>query len=222
MKKIVVFDFDGTVILGDQPYLRCAKIISNKLPDTEATAFLYTVTLALNHSIPFPGEDGWNMLSNLSREYSNKDLFTEAFHQTRREMLVTTDMTFMPDSVKDLLGKIKPVSILALASNSPPQYVEPIVRRYSLDSDFSYIQPKAGKPMGFTQLVKRIVEQEKLHDEYRVLSVGDHYPNDILPAVESGWDGAFVNPFRLDTRRSTISDESIEALSPWILEWVQK
>ncbi|EQD26465.1 Haloacid dehalogenase domain protein hydrolase [mine drainage metagenome] len=183
---------------------------------------LNTVNSALKHSIPFPGEDGWNMLSNLSSEYSNEDLFTEAFHQTRKEMLVRLDMTFMPDSVKDLLEKIKPISVLALASNSPPEYVEPVVRRYSLDRYFNYIKPKAGKPMGFTQIVDRIVQGEELDDEYSVLSVGDHYPNDILPAVESGWDGAFVNPFRLEARKSTISDESIEALSPWIIEWVRK
>ncbi len=222
MKKIVVFDFDGTIILGEKPYLRCAEIISTKLPDTEAVAFLKTVKSALDHSIPFPGEDGWSMLSSLSSKYSKEDLFTEAFHQTRKEMLARPDMTYMPDSVNNLLEKIKPISILALASNSPPQYVEPVVRRYSLDHYFDYIQPKAGKPMGFMQLVKRTVENEKLHDDYCVLSVGDHYPNDILPAVEAGWDGAFVNPFLLDMRKSTISDKSVESLSPWILKWVQK
>ena len=61
MRKIVVFDFDGTVILGDQPYLRCAEIISKQLSPSDADAFLSKVNAALTHSIPFPGEDGWNL-----------------------------------------------------------------------------------------------------------------------------------------------------------------
>jgi FMN phosphatase YigB (HAD superfamily) len=71
-------------------------------------------------------------------------------------------------------------------------------------------------------MVMQIINQEKLPEDCRVLSVGDHYINDILPAVESGWDGAFVNPFGLDPRKSTVSAENIEALSDWITDWVQK
>ncbi len=222
MRKIVVFDFDGTVILGDQPYLRCAEIISKQLSPSDADAFLSKVNAALTHTIPFPGEDGWNLLSNLSREYISGDAFTTAFHETRREMLVRDDMTYMPDSVKLLLRRIKPFAVLALASNSPPPYVEPVVRKYSLDSYFSYVNPSAQKPARFHHMVMQIINQEKLPEDCRVLSVGDHYINDILPAVESGWDGAFVNPFGLDPRKSTVSAENIEALSDWITDWVQK
>lgn len=221
MSKIVVFDFDGTVILGDQPYYRCAEIISKQLNSSDADAFLLKVKAALTHSIPFPGEDGWNLLSNLSREYISSDAFRIAFHETRKEMLENDGMTYMPDSVKLLLKRIKPYAVLALASNSPPPYVEPVVRKYSLDSYFSYVRPSAQKPAGFHQMVMQIINQEKLPENCRVLSIGDHYINDILPAVESGWDGAFVNPFRLDPRKSTISAENIESLSDWITDWAQ-
>ncbi|MGC8515388.1 MAG: HAD family hydrolase [Thermoplasmata archaeon] len=222
MRKIVVFDFDGTVILGDQPYYRCAEIISKQIHSSDAEAFLSRVNAALTHTIPFPGEDGWNLLSNLSREYISSDAFTSAFHETRKEMLENDGMTYMPDSVKLLLRRIKPYAVLALASNSPPPYVEPVVRKYSLDSYFSYVRPSAQKPAGFQHMVMQIIDHEKLHEDCRVLSVGDHYINDILPAVESGWDGAFVNPFRLDPRKSTVSAENIGALSDWIIDWVHK
>jgi FMN phosphatase YigB (HAD superfamily) len=222
MRKVVVFDFDGTVILGDKPYYRCAEIISKQLPASEANVFLSRVEGALAHSIPFPGEDGWNMLSDLSREFTSNDIYTASFHQTRKEMLEKGDMTYMPDAVKALLGRIRPYVVLALASNSPPIYVEPVVRKYSLDSYFTYVRPGAGKPAGFVRMVRQIIEQERLPKDCRVLSVGDHYINDIFPAVESGWDGAFVNPFGLDPRRSTVSAENIADLSPWIVSWATK
>ncbi len=222
MEKIVVFDFDGTIMVGDQPYLRCAEIISKKMTVKDADDFLSTVKAALNHSISFPGEDGWSMLASLSKRYAKESIFTEAFHETRKEMLSSEEMTYVPVSVKVLLTEIKPYSILALASNSPAKYVEPVLERYSLHSFFKYILPGAGKPAGLRQLVMNIANLEKLDGAYEVLSIGDHYVNDILPAVESGWDGAFVNPFGLDRRLSTISGESIATLSQWILNWVKK
>jgi|YelNatPaOPRAMG01_1025707.scaffolds.fasta_scaffold10065_6 FMN phosphatase YigB (HAD superfamily) len=222
MRKVVVFDFDGTVIQGDQPYYRCAEIIAQQIPSSEADAFLSRVRAALSHSIPFPGEDGWNLLSNLSREYISSDAFRAAFHETRKEMLEKEEMIYMPDSVTLLLRRIKPYAVLALASNSPPAYVEPVVRRYSLDSYFSYVRPSAQKPAGFEYMVRQIISNEKLPDDCKILSVGDHYINDILPAVESGWDGAFVNPFGLDPRKSTVSARTIEELSDWIIDWVRR
>ncbi len=221
MRKVVVFDFDGTVILGDQPYYRCAEIISKQLPASDADAFISKVKAALTRSIPFPGEDGWNMLSNLSREFSSKDTFTAAFHETRKEMLEYGNMTYVPESVKVLLRRIKQYAVLALASNSPPSYVEPVLRKYSLDSYFSYVRPGAGKPAGFEYIVRQIIDHEKLPVDFMLLSVGDHYINDILPAVESGWDGAFVNPYGVDPRKSTVSAGDIDALSEWITDWVQ-
>lgn len=217
-----MFDFDGTVIQGDQPYYRCAEIIAQKIPSSDGAVFLSRVNAALTHSVPFPGEDGWNLISNLSREYISREAFSKAFHETRKEMLEKRVMTYMPDSVKLLLSRIKPFAVLALASNSPPPYVEPEVRRYFLDSFFSYIRPSAQKPAGFEHIVREIIGHEKLPDDCKVLSVGDHYINDILPAVESGWDGAFINPYGLDPRKSTISARNLEAISDWIINWVQK
>ena len=222
MTKLVIFDFDGTIIQGDQPYYRCAEIISKKLPSSAVEPFLSKVKAALMHSIPFPGEDGWSMLYNLSSDHITRDEFSAAFHLTRREMLEDEKMTYMPEAVKALLESVRQSAILVLASNSPAAYVEPVVRRYSLDNYFSHIMPGAAKPAGFEPMVRKVIEDEKLGRGYMVLSVGDHYTNDIMPAVKLGWDGAYVNPYKLDKRGSTVSGGSVEELSPWIVEWTMK
>ncbi|MCL4451991.1 MAG: HAD family hydrolase [Candidatus Thermoplasmatota archaeon] len=218
----MIFDFDGTIIQGDQPYYRCAEIISKQLPSSVVEPFLSKVKAALTHSMPFPGEDGWSMLYNLSSNYITRDEFSAAFHLTRREMLEDEKMTYMPDAVKVLLESLKKSAILVLASNSPAAYVEPVVRRYSLDDYFSYIRPGAAKPAGFEPMVRQVIENEKLDRGYKVLSVGDHYTNDIMPAVKLGWDGAYVNPYGLAPKESTVSGGSIEELSPWIIDWAMK
>ena len=55
--------------------------------------------------------------------------------------------------------------------------------------------------------------------DLKVLSIGDHYANDIQPALRMKWDTAFINPFHLDGRGSTVSGQSISDLSEWIVSW---
>ena len=90
--------------------------------------------------------------------------------------------------------------------------------KLDLEKHFDYVRFSAKKPEGLIDLVFSISGRMDPAD-LKVLSVGDHYVNDIQPALMMKWDTAFINPFQLDSRGSTVSGQSITELSEWIVSW---
>ena len=218
MKKIVVFDFDGTITTGISHYIYCASIIAGSLEPPYANAFLEEVNNSFNGKIPFIGEDGWDLLNRISMKYSDRKLFENAFHQTRKHMLLNIHNGDLSENVINLLKEVHSLSTTALASNSPEEYVKGYLDRLDLEKHFDYIRFSAKKPDGLIDLVSSISGGMNPAD-LKVLSIGDHYVNDIQPALMMKWDTAFINPFHLDSRGSTVSGQSISDLSEWIVSW---
>ena len=218
MKKIVVFDFDGTITTGISHYIYCAHIIADSLEPPYADAFLEEVNNSFNGKIPFIGEDGWDLLNRISRKYSDRNLFEHSFHQTRRHMLLNINKGDLSEDVISLLKDVHSLCTTALASNSPEEYVKGYLDKLDLEKHFDYVRFSAKKPEGLIDLVFSISMGTDPGD-LKVLSVGDHYVNDIQPALRMKWDTAFINPFHLDSRGSTVSGQSISDLSEWIVSW---
>ena len=218
MKKIVVFDFDGTITTGISHYIYCANIIADNLEPPDANAFLDEVDNSFSGKKPFIGEDGWDLLNRISRKYSDRNLFEPSFHQTRRHMLLNIHKGDLSENVISLLKDVHSLCTTALASNSPEEYVKGYLDKLDLEKHFDYIRFSAKKPEGLIDLVFSISGRMDPAD-LKVLSVGDHYVNDIQPALMMKWDTAFINPFQLDSRGSTVSGQSITELSEWIVSW---
>ncbi len=218
MKKIVVFDFDGTLTSGISHYIYCANIIADNLEPSDANAFLEEVNSSFNGKIPFIGEDGWDLLNRISLRYSDKGLFDNAFHQTRKNMILNIHKGDLSEKVIDLLKEVHSQCTTALASNSPEEYVKGYLDRLDLWRYFDYVRFSARKPDGLIELVSSIAPGTD-PSNLKVLSVGDHYINDIQPALRMNWDTAFINPFNVDKRGSTVSGQSISDLSDWIISW---
>ena len=218
MKKIVVFDFDGTITTGISHYIYCANIIADNLEPPYANAFLDEVNNSFSGKKPFIGEDGWDLLNRISRKYSDRNLFEPSFHQTRRHMLLNIHKGDLSENVISLLKDVHSLCTTALASNSPEEYVKGYLDKLDLEKHFDYVRFSAKKPEGLIDLVFSISMGTDPGD-LKVLSVGDHYVNDIQPALRMKWDTAFINPFHLDSRGSTVSGQSISDLSEWIVSW---
>lgn len=221
MKKIVIFDFDGTITTGTSHYIYCARLIADNLEPSDASAFLDEVDNSFSGKIPFIGEDGWDLLNRISMRYSDRKLFETAFHETRRDMLRKIDKTVLSENVIMLLKETHSLCTTALASNSPEEYVKGYLDRLDLNRYFNYVRFSARKPEGLIDFVFSISKETEAAD-LKVLSVGDHYVNDIEPALRMKWDTAFINPFHLDRRGSTVSGQSISDLSDWIVSWCKK
>jgi len=218
VKKIVVFDFDGTITTGISHYIYCANIIADNLEPPYADAFLDEVNNSFSGKKPFIGEDGWDLLNRISRKYSDRNLFEHSFHQTRRHMLLNIHKGDISENVISLLKDVHSLCTTALASNSPEEYVKGYLDKLDLEKHFDYVRFSAKKPEGLIDLVFSISGGMDPAD-LKVLSVGDHYVNDIQPALRMKWDTAFINPFHLDSRGSTVSGQSISDLSEWIVSW---
>ena len=218
MKKIVVFDFDGTITTGISHYIYCTNIIADNLEPPDANAFLDEVDNSFSGKKPFIGEDGWDLLNRISRKYSDRNLFEHSFHQTRRHMLLNIHKGDLSENVISLLKDVHSLCTTALASNSPEEYVKGYLDKLDLEKHFDYVRFSAKKPEGLIDLVFSISMGTDPGD-LKVLSVGDHYVNDIQPALRMKWDTAFINPFHLDSRGSTVSGQSISDLSEWIVSW---
>lgn len=218
MRNIVIYDFDGTVTTGTSQYIRCADLIAEELGGRDAEKFTEEIKDSFSGKIAFDGEDGWDLVDRISKKYSDQALFTKAFHTTRKEMLSQISESVLSNSVIELLEEIHPLCVTALASNSPREYVNDYIEKFYLTKHFDYIRYGAHKPVGIIDLGLFLMKETR-YDDARILSIGDHYVNDVEPAVKMGWEGAYINPFNLDSRRATVTGRTITDLYDWILSW---
>ena len=220
MRRLLLFDFDGTLYRGDDPFRFYARAIAARMPDSSRGAYLEAVDAHLTGNRRVPAGDHWEALVNLAKPViESPDLLQEAFLETRGHMMTNAcDLEVSPDLV-DFLTAIKGHVLLAVASNSPDQVARPLLDKLGLARFFDYIKSEAKKPVGLAPFVSEILGRENIEIPGTVFSVGDNYRNDIAPAMEHGWLTAYISPWDDQPGPSTVVGRQIEDVLPDLLSW---
>ncbi|MFW6288058.1 MAG: HAD family hydrolase, partial [bacterium] len=120
----------------------------------------------------------------------------QAFLKTREYMKGPNyDINQVP-GLREILSKLRNNLKLILMTNSPRPDSEAILDKLSLNSLFDLKIFNAGKP-ALTQ--KQFMKlSEKLEIDYpEILSIGDNYLNEILPAKQLGCKTIFIDSYKL-------------------------
>lgn len=227
-ERLLLLDFDGTVYRGDEPVLGYARAVAERLPRaagvrlTEVIAqFCRTGSVPTGVAARRP-EDGWDAVGLVASGLgADPGAVAGGFSDTRRAMLDGRYALRVPSGLRDLLRSCRGGAgavrcRVALASNSPASSVGPLLERLGLAGEFDAVLADSGKPDGLLAAARTALPGVAAAN---LLSVGDHYRNDIAPAAAVGAATGYLNPYRLPDRPATFTSPDLEHLYPDVLAW---
>jgi len=233
---LLVVDFDGTVYRGDGPARRYARRIADTLPPAEAESYLAAFeryiadgvaaarastdtveAAALRESV-----DHWGAAMHLARRcYAvPAAVLDAAFAGARTDMLDPSCELEVVEPLLDALAALRGAVRVLLATNSPAAGLAPLLDRLGVAAAFDDVVPGADKPDGLRRLLQRELGPDLRARPWRLFSLGDHYYNEIAPAVEIGAAAGYIDRFGRADGPATASAPVVEQLLPAIHAWV--
>jgi FMN phosphatase YigB (HAD superfamily) len=233
---VLVVDFDGTVYRGDEPVRRYARRIAEALPTEQAEHYLCVFERYLAEGIAAAKQstdtveaaalreavDGWGAAFGLAQRCYGvpMDVTEAAFRLSRQDMLdpgcELEVVTPLVEALSALRGSVR----VLLATNSPRPGLDELLERMGVAAAFDDLVPGASKPDGLGRLLQRELGGDLRDRPWRLFSLGDHYFNDLAPAVEIGGGAGYIDRFGRADGPATAQAPVVERLLPAIHAWV--
>lgn len=222
-QAVLVFDLDGTLYRSTAACLHYAQGIAETLDPGARAGYLAAVERFLRADGGVEASDGWEAAVLLAGgERGASRAFAEPFGRTREFMLSDACELEVPDGLVELLERTAGTSRRVLVSNTPSFGVMPLLARLGLTTLLDEIVCDAAKPRGFAERLRGYAQIEAL-PERSVLSIGDHFVNDIVPAIEAGCSTAYINPFGVGPRgEADLEASRFEELADEIDAWLRE
>lgn len=138
--------------------------------------------------------DLWWIPSSIARHYGlGNEKSYGAFLDTRRYMM-SEDFQMKPvEGLRELIEQMKNHCRMVLMTNSPEPDSEAILKKLGLQESFDMKIFEARKPIATKQQISEIRQQCNV-DYTQILSIGDNWMNEILPAQELGCQTLLIDP----------------------------
>ncbi len=226
LRGLLVLDFDGTLWRGNQPLEHYAAIAARGLAPAERAPYLAQVQAFLDGlrwevvGTAEPPDDGWTAVARFAEARgATPDLLRAAFLETRERIAAGAFRLEVPAGLPEFLAWSRRWCAIALATNSPASSVGPVIEQLGLGHLLDDVATGAAKPGALVGLVEGWLGRFEASRE-RVMSVGDHYQNDIEPAARAGWFTAYITPWRWVPGPCSIVGTTLEEVLPGLREWV--
>jgi FMN phosphatase YigB (HAD superfamily) len=217
---VVVWDLDGTVYRSAEACRHYARGIAAQLAEERRVAYLSALDAYLAGEGAVEASDGWEaavVLAGGPRGASRA--YADAFAWTRAFMLTEECTLGVADGLCEHLERSAGHARNVLMSNTPAFGVMTLLERLGLLGLFDEIVCHAEKPDRFPA---RLAALAQVHDvpHGAVMSVGDHFVNEIAPALALGCATAYVDPFHVGPAgRATFEATRLEDLLPSLEAW---
>jgi len=222
VEGILVVDMDGTLYHGDAPVLSYAEHAVAGLAPERAVEVRGRLAAHLDGSGPIPAAtDGWEAVAALAAELDlGTDVLDAAFLRSRQALADGTAVVAVPDGLAGLLADLRPTHHLVLATNSPADGLAELLDRIGVRDAFDEVVSSTGKPDGLYPLLRRLLADCGLSDApWRAFSIGDHWRNDIAPALAMGAMTGYVDRFDRRDGPAHVRAASVPELLPRLREW---
>ncbi len=212
---VVVLDFDGTVALGDGPAQAYADAAFALLDPSEIPTAQDTFSRVLaGEDLRWP--DPYAAVASLCSAVPADDL--QGAYLASREALAATGLGVRaPDGLAEALTRWHQKCSRVLLTNSPATGTVDVLRHLGLAELFDQVIVEGGKPARLQDLLTTLLDGQPPH---RLVSVGDHWPNDIAPALELGCVGFQITAAQHADRPAHAHGASVTALIPMIDQWL--
>ena len=232
---LLVVDFDGTVYRGDDPVRFYARRVAGSLPPAEAEAMLSSFERYLAVGVRAADScddtveaaalresyDAWGAAVHLAqRVYGvpNK-IVDESFVATRVHMLESGCELEPVTALLDVLKAVRGTARVVLATNSPPEGLMPLLDLIGVRDLFDEVVMDARKPDGLRRYLRAALGADLRERPWRLFSIGDHYRNEIEPAVEIGAGSGYIDRFGRVDGPATAVAATVEGVLPTLLAW---
>ncbi|SEI95613.1 HAD family hydrolase [Demequina mangrovi] len=214
MPRTVIFDFDGTLALGEGPldaYVRCVDEVARVAGFVEAAA----VERARMVAEPGLYRDAYHAVATAADYLGIGSDAMSAGYLASRELLATDAAPIEPaPGLGDFLRRLREHADLVLVTNAPETRIPEALVALGADGVFSRIVCSARKPVGLAAAIDEALARGP------VLSVGDIDEFDLAPARERGAATALVGAAAsTGAHQVTFAEERLELLYPAIEAW---
>jgi FMN phosphatase YigB (HAD superfamily) len=232
---LLVVDFDGTVCRGDAPVRYYAAVIADSMPPPDAREFLGAIERYLSDGPAAAAActdtvaaaalreavDSWGaVLSLAARGYAvPAEVIEQAFARCREWMIDPACAVELVTPLLDTLAELRGDARIVLVTNSPRDSMLPLLRRLGILDAFDDVVAGAGKPDGLRRFLQRSLGPDLRARPWRLFSIGDHYRNDIEPAVELGAAAGYIDRFGRADGPATARARRAEDLLPVLRAW---
>lgn len=205
MTPSIIFDFDGTLAVGQGPVLAYARLAAT----TAGESYLDRVeeALAAFEAGDATYRDGYAVVGSLASEAGVDAEAMSAAYSGSREQLGTelAPVETMPD-LDGFLAGLGEHARLLLATNAPEVGVDRVLDAWGVRERFDSLHFEVGKPAGLEALVRARIAHGP------VLAIGDIAEFDLEPARALGADTALVgatadsSPASVTMRGASLAD----------------
>lgn len=220
--KVLVFDFDGTIALGDGPVRSYARHVAETLPAAARESFLVGVEAGLEGELPdIEPVDGYELVCLLGDRFQVSDADrSRAFLLSRGELATDAAPIAAPPGLAELLAAARAHAHLVLATNSPDIRIDRALEALGLADAFDTVHTSVGKPAGLGAVVDGWLRTLPGEPGEVLLSIGDIWVNDLEPAHERGASTALVAPRADAAATPTFTATHLEDLYPSLSQWL--
>jgi FMN phosphatase YigB (HAD superfamily) len=223
--KVMVFDFDGTVSLGDGPVRSYARFVAAGLERAERDTFLAAIEAGLAGDLPdgIDPLDGYDLVRLLAAPFAVTDAaHSAAYSSSRAELASVAAPILAPAGLAAFLAAARTKARLVLATNAPETRIAEALDSLGLAGAFDEVHTTVGKPAGLDSIIDGLLADSTVEDAASALvSVGDVWTNDLDPAHRRGATTALVGPRRDARATPTLHAASLEELYPPLSAWLE-
>lgn len=212
MTSLLLFDFDGTIALGDGPVLAYAHQVADRL--THAEGFVDGIRTLLD-TADGDSLDGYDAVRRAAEARGADAALLSAAYLASRSLLATADAPITaPAGLAAFLAGPGAAADRVLVTNAPAIRIPEALDALGLAGLFDRIVTDARKPAGLEAVL------DDLPAETRVLSIGDIWHNDLAPAHTRGHAtaliGGFADPRATPTYRAAMFADLVPDLEAWL------
>lgn len=215
MSPTILFDFDGTLALGDGPIRAFAREIATRVQDED---FIDRADAALTafESGERNYRDGYDAVTSVAvADGVDRDVIGASYDASRAILGSAGATVTPPAGLAEFLERVAADSSLELATNAPGSGVLAVLESWGVAEAFDAMHFSVGKPDGLVPVLTAAL------DRGPVLSIGDIFEFDLAPAANLGADTALVGATASrSTAATTMRGVSLADLYDEIVDWV--
>lgn len=222
MTDTIIFDFDGTIAVGDGPIRAFARAIAKAFIASGASMSRADVFLAdIFADLDIAGRDGFSPEDRDGYGLVGRhaaavgivgDALDAAYHHSRSVLATDEAPIVAPDGLRAFLDSLPDGVQAVLVTNAPATNIDRALDVLGLTGCFAEVHHSAGKPDGLAEIARPWIEAG------RVLSVGDIWRNDLGPIAELGGHTALIGRPPAGTSPSFVAP-TLEELLPSMVAW---
>lgn len=237
--RVIIFDFDGTITVGDGPVLAYAAQVATRLAPGLANSFraavaaglhgetstTSTTTTSTSNVVTADAVDDYDLVRQVALLHGADTTLLSAAYLASRELLATEKApiaapalepargTRAPDDLASWLRRLSTQAYLVLATNAPSTGLDRALAVLGVTDAFDEVRTSVGKPDGMHALVDEMLSRGP------VLSVGDVWHNDLEPVWARGAATALLTRAGAGDTRATYRADTLGGLAPSIAAW---